>query len=83
MDCKDSGRPGLLAILLSREEFPGRGSWQRAFYVFPSYRNRIAPRYGNVFSSGWKTDDSRVSWKFDDEFLKLVEYKLQKTGDHA
>ena len=83
VDCKDSGRPGFLATLLSQEEFPGLGSWQRAFYVFPSYRKRLAPRYGSVFSSGWRTDDSRVSWRFDDEFLKLVEDKLQKTGDHA
>lgn len=83
VDCKDSGRPGFLATLLSQEEFPVVGLWQRAFYVFPSYRKRLAPRYGSVFSSGWRTDDSRVSWRFDDEFLKLVEDKLQKKGDHA
>ena len=83
VDCKDSGRPGILATRLSREEFPQPSSWQRAFYVFPSYRRRLTPQYGRRFSSGWRTEDQRVSWSFDDGFLKMVENELRKTGKYA
>ena len=83
VDCKDSGRPGFLATRLSREEFPQQDSWRRAFYVFPYYRRELTPQYGRIFSSGWRTEDQRVSWSFDDEFLKMVESKLRKTGEYA
>lgn len=83
VDCKDSGRPDYLATRLSSEEFVQIGSWQRAYYVFPSYRERLTPQYSKRFSSGWRTNDPRVSWSFDDEFLKMVERKLRKTGEYA
>ena len=83
VDCKDSVRPAFLATRLSRDEFPQVGSWGRAFYVFPSYRRRLTPGYGRTFSSRWRTEDSRVDWSFDDEFLTMVQSKVRKKEKHA
>ena len=83
VDCKDSGRPELLAALLGREEFPMSGSWQRAFYVFPDYRRELNPQYGRIIKSRWGTDGRAASWRFDDEFLRMVKRRIRETGHNA
>ena len=83
VDCKDSGRPEMLAAILSREDFPMSGSWQRAFFVFPNYRREITPTYGRTFQSRWRTGDRFVSWSFDDKLLRTVKDRLRETEQDA
>ena len=78
VDCKDSGRPALLAAVLSREDFPMSSPWQRAFYVFPDYRQKINPGYAGLFESGWQRETSGVSWKFERAFLQMVKNRLRR-----
>ena len=83
VDCKDSGRPGLLSARLAMKEFPASGQWMRAFYVFPAYRRTMTPHYGKVFQSGWRTDSGTVWWAFDDQFLKMVSRRLNEMRERA
>ena len=78
IDCKDSGRPTFLAAVLSREDFPMSSSWQRAFYVFPDYRQKINPGYAGMFESEWQRKTPGVSWKFERAFLQMVKGRIRR-----
>ena len=83
VDCKDSARPGLLAARLRMKEFSTSSRWQSAFYIFPAYRKKLTPHYGKMFQSGWRTGETNVSWRFDDQFLSMVKKRLGETRELA
>ena len=83
IDCKDSGRPMLLAAGLSRNDFPMSSSWQRAFYVFPDYRQKINSGYARMFESGWQNKASGVSWEFELAFLQMVKSRIRRAEQDA
>lgn len=78
IDCKDSRDPAWLAGHLNQSQFSTLGSWDQAFYIFPSYRRRTRPEYGRIFSSIWRPYPSGVRWGFDDDFLKKVRSQMEE-----
>ena len=78
VDCKDWKNPGRLAARLRKSDFPRSDSWQRAFYVFPSYRRKLMREYGRRFESGWQQDAQDVSWSYDDRFVEKVKRQVSQ-----
>ena len=83
IDCKDSSRPGLLAVTLNKDVIPRQPSWRKAYYVFPDYRKDVVPNYERIFRTRWKSGQDGVKAAFVKDFLRIVEKHLEVGKESA
>jgi hypothetical protein len=87
VDVKDWSNPFLLARKVQEKGFPPSPAWDEAYYIFPKERKQEQPDYVRAFSNTCNSSNGRVKIghtikaAFENDFVKMVQKKLGRTGE--